>query len=57
MRTAAGVVYWFDKYKVEDFARSPATITGISMPSGLLLGYLWRPYTANTVWARLSYFW
>ena len=26
------------------------------MASSLLLGYVWRPYTANTVWARLSYF-
>lgn len=53
----AGVTWGFDKYKVQDFALSPTTITGISMPSGLLLGYVWRLYTANTVWARLSYFW
>lgn len=54
---AVGVSYWFDKYRVEDFALSPTTITQVNMPSTLLLGYVWRPYTANTVWARLSYFW
>lgn len=54
---AAGVGYWFDKYTVEDFALSPTTITQVNMPNGLLLGYAWRPYTANTVWARLSYLW
>ena len=54
---AAGVGYWFDRYTVEDFAFGPTTITQINMPSGLLLGHVWRPYTANTVWARLSYFW
>ena len=54
---AAGIGYWFDRYKVEDFALDPATINRVNMPSTLLLGYVWRPYTANTVWARLSYFW
>lgn len=54
---AAGVVYWFDKYTVDDFALGPQTVSRVNMPSTLLLGYVWRPYTANTVWARLSYFW
>ena len=54
---AAGVVYWFDKYTVDDFALGPQTISRVDMPSTLLLGYVWRPYTASTVWARLSYFW
>lgn len=53
----AGLGYWFDKYTVDDFALGTGTLTRIDMPSALLLGYVWRPYTANTVWARLSYFW
>ena len=53
----AGVGYWFDKYTVDDFALGTGTLTRLDMPSALLLGYVWRPYTANTVWARLSYFW
>ncbi|MBI4264372.1 MAG: MtrB/PioB family decaheme-associated outer membrane protein [Acidobacteria bacterium] len=56
-RLAAGVGYWFDKYTIEDFALGPGTITRVNMPGALLLGYVWRPYTANTVWARLTYFW
>ena len=54
---ALGVVYWFDKYAVNDFAFSPSTINGIALPSFLTLGYLYRPYTAQTVTARVSYFW
>ena len=56
-RVAAGISYWFDKYIVEDFALGTDTLTRIDMPSALLLGYVWRPYTASTVWARLTYFW
>lgn len=54
---AAGLAYWFDKYKVDDFALGAQTITRINMPSALLLGNVWRPYTGHTVWARLSYLW
>jgi hypothetical protein len=53
----AGLGYWFDKYAVDDFALGTQTLTRIDMPAALLLGYVWRPYTAHTVWARLSYFW
>lgn len=54
---AGGLAYWFDKYTVEDFALGTQTITRINMPSALLLGNVWRPYTGHTVWARLSYLW
>ncbi len=54
---AVGIAYWFDKYTVDDFAHGRDTITRIDMPSTLLLGNVWLPYTAHTVWARLSYFW
>ena len=54
---SAGVAYWLDKYTVDDFALGTDTLTRLDMPSALLLGYVWRPYTANTVWARLTYFW
>jgi hypothetical protein len=54
---AAGLAYWFDKFTVHDFALGPQTITRINMPSALLLGNVWRPYTGHTVWARLSYIW
>ncbi len=54
---ALGFSYWFDKYDVEDFALGPQTVSPIALPGGTLLGNAWRPYTAHTVWARLSYFW
>lgn len=53
----AGLVYWFEKYDVEDYAFSPATLNTVSQPSFISLGYLYRPYTANTLWARLTYLW
>ena len=54
---AAGLVYWFEKYDVDDFAFSPATLNAVAQPAFVMLGYLYRPYTANTIWARLTYLW
>ena len=33
------------------------TLTTLAQPSFLMLGYLYRPYTANTFAGRLTYFW
>ena len=62
-----GVAYWFDDYKVEDFALGPETISGIAFPpvqegaapttNALLLGYQYRPYTAHVGLVRLTYGW
>jgi MtrB/PioB family decaheme-associated outer membrane protein len=63
-----GVAYWYDDYNVEDFALGPNTISGIALPppnptqpstptNALLLGYLYRPYTAHTGFVRLTYLW
>lgn len=63
-----GVAYWFDDYKVEDFALGPATLSGIAFPqvqpgepvgstTALLLGYLYRPYTAHAGFVKLTYLW
>ena len=63
-----GVAYWFDDYKVEDFALGPETISGIAFPpvqegeqapttNSLLLGYQYRPYTAHVGFVRLTYGW
>ena len=64
----AGVSYWFDDYNVQDFALGPTTLTGIALPAvqegqpvvatnALLLGYLYRPYTAHAAFIRLTYLW
>ena len=65
---SAGVAYWFDDYNVQDFALGPTTLTGIALPpvqegqpvvatNALLLGYLYRPYTAHAGFIRLTYAW
>jgi MtrB/PioB family decaheme-associated outer membrane protein len=64
----AGVAYWYDDYNVQDFALGPTTLTGIALPTvqegqpvvatnALLLGYLYRPYTAHAGFIRLTYLW
>jgi MtrB/PioB family decaheme-associated outer membrane protein len=54
---AAGLVYWYDKYNVNDFAQGAQTLTSITQPSYLMIGYLDRPYTANTVSGRFTFYW
>ena len=65
-RLQLGFLYWYDDYKVEDFALGETTLSGIALPSlqpggavvntnALLLGYLYRPYTSHTGWVRLTY--
>jgi MtrB/PioB family decaheme-associated outer membrane protein len=56
---AVGMVYWFDKYLVNDFALNPTTDLALPVanPALMLLGYSYRPYTANTAWARVTYLW
>ena len=54
---APGIVYWFDKYSVNDYANEPETLNSIAQPSFLMIGYTTRPYTANTFVGRLTYLW
>lgn len=56
-KLAAAVGYWNDRYRVNDFALGPDTISRLDMPGSLFLGYLYRPYTANSGSVRLIYFW
>jgi MtrB/PioB family decaheme-associated outer membrane protein len=54
---AVGLSYWFDKYDVNDFALGPATLNTLAQPSFLMLGYVFRPYTAQTMMGRVTYLW
>jgi hypothetical protein len=54
---AAGGSYWYDRYRVNDFALGPETLTSLAQPSFLTMGYLYRPYTANTLMGRLTFLW
>lgn len=56
-RLALGMVYWFEDYQVQDFALGPGTLDPLDLPSGVLLNYLYRPYTASTYWFRVTYVW
>jgi MtrB/PioB family decaheme-associated outer membrane protein len=56
-RFAAGLVYWYDKYSVNDFALDAQTLTSLAQPSFLMIGYIDRPYTANTISGRFTYYW
>ena len=53
----AGLVYWFEKYEVDDFAFNPSTLNTVSQPSFISLQYAFRGYTANTITARITYTW
>ena len=51
-------MYMYDAYHVDDFALSPQYAYGQrTLPDGLMLGYFWRPYTANTFSAGVTYVW
>lgn len=52
-----GASYWFEDFKVEDFTLGVESTPNLLRGDTLLLGYLYRPYTANTVWGRLIYRW
>lgn len=55
---AAGFVYWYTNYKVDDFQMSPQYVIGNrTLPDGIMLGYFLRPYKAHTGWFRLTYLW
>ena len=53
----AGFAYWFEKYSVDDFAFNPGTLNTVAQPSFISLQYTYRPYTANTIWGRLTVYW
>lgn len=56
-KLALGVGYWFDKYAVQDFALNNPRIAANTLSGSNLIGYMYRPYTANTGWLRLMYLW
>ncbi|OFV89979.1 MAG: hypothetical protein A3H95_09870 [Acidobacteria bacterium RIFCSPLOWO2_02_FULL_64_15] len=54
----AGIVYWYDTYRVNDFAMSPGYVIGNqTLADGIMLGYVLQPYTVHAGWGRLTYLW
>jgi MtrB/PioB family decaheme-associated outer membrane protein len=56
-RLGVGGSYWFEDFQVEDFTLDVESTPNLVRGSTMLLGYLYRPYTANTFWARMVYRW
>jgi MtrB/PioB family decaheme-associated outer membrane protein len=61
---ALGVAYEYEEYKVDDYSLDTDTIDRLDPrnPAGaytntIYSGYLFRPYTAHTVWMRMTYLW
>ena len=56
-RLAASFSYLFEPLSIYDFAFDQAVVNSIVQPSSLVLGYVYRPYTAHSVRFGLRYFW
>ncbi|MBK5299070.1 MAG: MtrB/PioB family outer membrane beta-barrel protein, partial [Vicinamibacteria bacterium] len=53
----ASVSYLYEPFDVYDFAFDPSVIDSIVQPSSLVLGYVYRPYTAHSAVVGLVYAW
>jgi MtrB/PioB family decaheme-associated outer membrane protein len=56
-RLSIGLSYWHERYRVTDFTLDADANPSQARGRVMLIGYLYRPYTANTVWGRLIYRW
>ena len=56
-KLGARLGYLYEPFRVYDFAFDPTVVNSIVQPSSLVLGYVYRPYTAHSVVAALMYFW
>jgi hypothetical protein len=56
-RLSLGLSYWHERYRVNDFTLDADANPDLARGQALLMGYLYRPYTANTLWVRLIYRW
>jgi MtrB/PioB family decaheme-associated outer membrane protein len=54
---AASFAYLYEPLKIYDYAFDPSVVNGIVQPSSLVLGYVYRPYTANSVVFGIQYYW
>jgi opacity protein-like surface antigen len=52
-----GMSWWYEQYRVTDFTLDAEANPELARGQAVLLGYLYRPYTANTVWGRMIYRW
>lgn len=55
-KLAATLTYLYEPFRVYDFAFDPTVINGVIQPSSLVLGYVYRPYTAHSARAGVIWF-
>jgi MtrB/PioB family decaheme-associated outer membrane protein len=56
-RMSANVTYLYEPFRVYDFAFDPSVVDGIVQPSSLVMGYVYRPYTAHAATVGLRVYW
>ena len=56
-RLSASFSYLYEPLSLYDFAFDPNVVNSIVQPSSLVLGYIYRPYTAHSTIFGLRYFW
>jgi len=54
---AASLSYLYEPLRIYDFAFDPSVVNSIVQPSSLVMGYVYRPYTANSFNFGLRYLW
>jgi MtrB/PioB family decaheme-associated outer membrane protein len=54
---AATFSYLYEPFDVFDFALDPSVINGIIQGNTMVLGYVYRPYTAHSAIFGIKYFW
>lgn len=56
-RVGFGMLWGHERFRVVDFTLDSDANPDLARGQALLLGYLYRPYTANTISARIIYRW
>jgi MtrB/PioB family decaheme-associated outer membrane protein len=56
-RLSASLSYLYEPFRVYDFAFDRTVVDSIVQPSSLVLGYVYRPYTAHAFQFGIRYFW
>ena len=56
-RLAASFSYLYEPLSIYDFAFDPSVVNGIVQPSSLVMGYVYRPYTAHSAVFGILYHW
>jgi MtrB/PioB family decaheme-associated outer membrane protein len=49
--------YLYEPLSIYDYAFDPSVVNGIVQPSSLVMGYVYRPYTAHSFVFGVRYFW